>query len=205
MADTVYQPQFGTMRLYDETTPTPFYIEFLFLQNDFQFPIMFPRPQETIQTSRGLATPDMVRTIGDDSAIYEAVTGSFSFRAYEGNIRDILAALSNPDRLSPWIVANANPWVGVTTIGQRPNSQDVNIDTPPPRDGVRAISMVNIETLYTGVNTPTSDWGRRLSGVYFGQVQARESGDLVVVTGNYEVYGSSVDISAFTAGTDATA
>ena len=203
MAHT-YTHRDGKLRLYDGTTPTPFYIEVPFVNADFKAPSGKARPTMTPMLDRGRLSDLMHYIEGPDDPMLSSQTVSFSFRLgnFEPNLNKLRQAL-NTDFAAVWTVG-ANTWVstkGTTQIlsgGANPTLFSTPQFTNSPRN-----RCVNIEVMYISPVGGGGDTGYQYAEVYLApekqSLSETDNGVDIAVQG--DIYGSIIIITAFTAGT----
>jgi len=197
----IYTNKQGELRIYDGTSPTPYYISICFDGGDFSAPEGRQRPEEKLILHRGRADSSCppVYIQGTDEPILEPLELSFSIRIQNSTTAHdkILAALSNISGTSPWTVGTDN-WTSAKGTSTLTAGDGTTFTDPEFADSSKV--AVNVEILWT-LNSVAV--GRRYEAVYFppDQVSLEESEDGVTLNCTGLIYGAISQITSFTTGT----
>lgn len=139
-----------SFRIYDGTSPTPFYVEVFQLEQP-TLPLMEPRPTSTLMLDGGRMTDKVISYIDNEQIPFEGI--EMSFKLYHMSERlDLADAFGNWRRKATWSIG-AHTWTGVpvSAMGTRNNSDNVAIACIPPKDVQQQSRMINI---VCGYNVP---------------------------------------------------
>jgi hypothetical protein len=187
----------GTFRLYDGTG-TPFYLEFVYDQMDFNGVMGRARPEEILVLDRGTLNSNVHYVQGTDEPILEPVDISISCRLDDTTMRQRLRDALNIDSAATWDV-DGDTWVttkGTTTLLSSTGS---SVTTPTFADTAIGKRCVNVEILW---DEGSSDIGVKYAEVYFPAAEQKiaEAADSLTVSLSGKVYGAITEITSFTAG-----
>ena len=194
------------VRIYDGTTPTPFYVRVTFLEPP-TIPLREPRPAVTLIAGGGRAEAgNLAQIVPDETTIFEPIP--FTMRvAMDNDSLDVLDAFGNPRGLGTWTVFG-DTWTAVpkASLGTRKNSLGTAIATPGPGDQVLLDGMFNVEVLH-GVPPGGTGAARltRLIGVTAQVINQAIEDPQVFVDFECQVNGGIDSTgSAFTSGNEST-
>lgn len=189
----------GTLRLYEGTTPTPFYLEAVYEAMDFRGPLARARPGEKLITDRGNHSTNSHYVAETDDAMLEPVEIGFSCRLDDTILRQRLRDALNCDLDTAWAV-DGDTWVTTKGLssGLRPGAGGTAVALPTFQD-----SFKRCTDLVMFWDQGSSDLGLRYYEVYWpgDQQQIQESPDGLDVTLSGSVYGPISEITALPAGT----
>lgn len=173
-----------------------------FVNMNFTAPEGRPRPEEIPVLDRGLIDANAHHVQGLDDVIMAPQNITFTADLDDTvNRDDLRAALSNPDRNSPWTVGGVS-FAANNGTSQLRNGFGSLVSTPSPFDSEH--ERVTLEVIWTGGTPGSNDTGRKYSEVWFSpdQVQLTESENNVQLAATGFWYGPVSHISAFSPGTE---
>ncbi len=194
----IYTAKDGELRLYDGTSPTPYYLSIPFAGADFSGPEGRPRPEENLVLNRGVFDDNAHYYQGGDEGVLAPLALSFSALIDDTlNRQKLRDALCNLDGASPWTVGG-NSWATTKGTTQLKAGDGTLHTTPAFADSSKV--CVNVEILW---NSGANDIGRSYAEVYFppDQVTVTEGAEGVRLDIHGLIYGEITEITAFTAGT----
>lgn len=194
------------LRIYDGTTPTPYYVT-LFQVGQPDLPGMEPRSETAIQTDGGRMTQYAGTYTPDETVPFQGVPINFTVMSMSEYL-DIQRALGNWMRFSSWTVGG-DTWLPVagTAIGNRLNSAGTAVAAVPPKDQVQLNYMVNLawtEQVPTAATSGVAIYGMA-KGVVVNNVTAGTENNLNIYNVEGMIYGS-IDwtLTDWPAGTEST-
>ncbi len=196
------------MRIYDGTSggtpPGPFYLALAFEQMNFRGPFGRPRPNQILKMNRGLIDTDAHFIIADDSPIAEPVPISFTVSLIDTLADNLIDALSNPLRETPWTVGNQT-WTNTNGSTNLINGDGTTVAVPDTAD--TTVDRVNLEIRYIATTGGANDLVLRFNEIWFppNQLEIGMAIDDAPLTITGLMFGNVVKATAFTTGTDTTA
>lgn len=187
----VYTFKDGELRLYDGTTPTPYYYVVDFAEAVSGWPISRARPEENLILDREQFTSLGHYVQGPDAPILEPIDLQLTAK---------LDSVENRQKLLQALTVGtvgANAWTSTKGSTQLTAGDGSLVTTPAFADSQK--KTVNIEVLWT-VNATSI--GYRWAEVWFdpAQIQVSESMDGVSLQATGRCYGAISEITSFTAG-----
>ena len=203
-----YYGKFGELRIYSNTndgTGGKFYFQCAFAGMDFSTVLSRPRPDEIPVMDRGILNGYAHHVQGPDTPIIQPQQLTFTCMMDNTiNRLNLVRALSNPFRESPWSVGGQT-WTNVNGTTLQINGAGSLVSTPLPFDTQQ--DRLNVAVLWRGDPldvTETDNMGFNLNEVWFppGQSRIVEAPDSVKLNVTGFIYGTISAMSAFNPGTD---
>lgn len=189
----------GTIRWYDSTASTPYYLEAVYEQMDFSGPLGRARPEEILVLDRGVHTSNSHYVRGNDEPILEPLDISFSCRLDDTTLRQKLRDVLDCDHDgvgSSWDVGG-NTFVTTKGDSSLISGTGSSVAAPAFADTVK--NTTDLELLW---DAGSNDIGLRYGEVYWPpeQQQINEAEDSVMVNLTGRCYGLITEITSLTAG-----
>ena len=203
MADYALESMRGSMRILDGTA-TPQFITLPYCQTDGRFPLNRPRPERIMRMDRGQLTTYTHIVRGDDGPIVAPIPVTFTAWLSEQLVDDVMAALGNPYRASPWLVGTAT-FVTATNGASLLMSGSGSTFAPPDVVDEGQERRLHVEWLFQGQVPGTNDRMFRHEECYFPpELQIISEGTPAVLSITYWIWGGLTTGTAYTSGTDRT-
>lgn len=194
----IYVSKDGTLRLYDGTLQSPFFLEIFFTEGNFSAPEGRARPEELLILNRGKIDANAHYIDGPDDVILNPLELTFSILLDEAKNKTKLRQAFNLDHLSTWLVGS-NTWLTTKATSSVLSGAAVSVTTPAFADARKR--TVDVEMLWADPDG-AGNIGRKYAETYFPaeRVTITESEDGVRVAATGLVYGAVSEITAFTTG-----
>jgi hypothetical protein len=196
MANT-YIGKDGTIRWYESTAPTPFYVEACYEQMDFSGPMGRPRADDILVLDRGKLSNKAHYVEAVDDAILEPVDISFSARLDDTEMRTRLREVLDLDHPAAWTV-DGDTWVTTKADSQlEPGDFSGDVTLPAFADPVKRCTDLHV--LW---DSGSNDIGLKFQEVFWApdQQTISEAEDSVIVNLTGRVFGLISSITEFIAG-----
>lgn len=193
----IYINKEGTLRLYDNTSVTPYYLEVPFAGGDLSAPIGRPLAEERIILNNGAADSNAHMIEGPDDVIFQGLPISFQALVHSATTRGYLFDWLNGMNDGATTTVNSNTIVttkGTTTVG--------GITAPAFSDSNKI--ACNVELFF---DKGANDWGIQFAEVWFplDQCQLSNSEEAVAIALSGLIFGAIDNgLTAFTTGGDIT-
>lgn len=193
----------GKLRLYDGTTPTPFFLEVPF-RGPVTAPLERPRPAENLHLDRGRVTENSYYSQGPDDPILQGLPFSCNFLLAntEPNFSKFLTLIKIPGGTTTKTIGG-HAWTSTKASSQVRNSDPEGtalVTTPSFADPEKF--CVNVVLLWSDPDA-ANDRGFQWKEVYFPpDRQVTEGDNEVRVDLSGEIFGAISNVTAFPAGTE---
>lgn len=200
----LYYGKKGELRIYSGSNASGvnFFFRVAFAQMDLNAPMGRPRPDQLPITDRGVVNQYAHYIQGSDDIIMQPVNVTFTANLdTEVNRNDLIKAMSNPLRASPWTVGSST-WVNTNGTTQIYNGCGSLVSTPLPDDPLH--DRVNLAIIWRELcSFGTVDTGFIWKETWFqpNQINIRETETAVQIAATGFCYGPVSQIASFPAGT----
>lgn len=200
----LYYGKRGELRIYSGSNASGvnFFFRVAFAQMDFNAPMGRPRPDQLPITDRGNVNAFAHYIQATDDVIMQPVNVTFTANLdTEVNRNDLVKAMSNPLRASPWTVGSTT-WVNANGTTFIWNGCGSTVSTPLPDDPLH--DRVHLAVLWREqCSVGLIDTGFRYAECWFqpNQINIRETETAVQIAATAWCYGPVSQITVFPSGT----
>jgi hypothetical protein len=192
------------MRILDGTPTTPQFLTLPFVQVGGSFPISRPRPTQTPQLNRDVLDSYTHYVRSSDAELVQPVQVTFTAWLEEQLARHVIAAMSNPYRIIPWLVGTATFLTASGTGASIWNGAGTLIAVPQFLDDPLHVRM-HVEHRLDGVATGVNATVFRHEECYFPpNLLTVTWGEQTVINSTYWCYGKMSMTTLYTVGVDRT-
>ena len=202
-ASTLPQRNF---RIYDGTTPTPFYVEAFQFTNRPVIPLKAPTATTGIQMDSGAMTNFAATFVEDDSVSHQPMDITFSI-LHMSEYLELIKAIGDPLETGTWTVGG-DTWTGlaVSALGTRKNSNGDDIACLVPAVSHLQSHMVTLVEKIAARDDAVggSDFYAQAKGVVITMMEHAEEGQLLTFSCTGQIWGAVGQIAGWPAGNEST-
>jgi hypothetical protein len=192
------------MRILDGTPSTPQFLTLPFVQVGGTFPINRARTSQTVQLNRDVLDTYTHWVRGSDSELVQPLPVTFTAWLEEQQARAVIAALSNPYRLTPWLVGTATFLTASATGASIINGAGGSFLPPQFTDDPLHV-RVHVEHRLDGLVSGTNATVFRHEECFFPPNLLTVSwGEQTTLSATYWIYGRMSMTTVYTTGVDRT-